>query len=141
MAPVVTTRKPARRWRLFGMAVTAAMAAAALLGCQEGASFPMGPRDRPEIAAAIRRHVVRCWNPPHATGAYRVLLAVDLNRDGMLAGKPQVLQYPATPDGPALAKAAVNAVERCVTAEDPLKLPPDLYASWKAIEITFDPHV
>jgi hypothetical protein len=32
----------------------------------------------------------------------------------------------------------MRAVKRCITADHPLKLPPDLYAFWKEIEINFD---
>jgi hypothetical protein len=33
----------------------------------------------------------------------------------------------------------MRAIKRCVTAEAPLNLPPNLYASWREIEINFDP--
>lgn len=138
MAPVVTTRKPARRWRLFGMAVTAAAFGSAFLQCRDVRAADEAPGDAAGFATAIRERIRACWNGPAASGPSRVLIAFDLNRDGTLAGKPQVLHYPATPQGPALANAAVRAVRRCVTTDNPLKLPPDLYASWKQIEIAFD---
>ena len=46
---------------------------------------------------------------------------------------------PANASGAAAASAAMRAIKRCVTAQAPLKLPPNLYASWKEIEINFDP--
>ena len=62
-----------------------------------------------------------------------------LNADGTLSAKPQVIKYAAGPQGAAVASAAQRAVLRCVTDAKPLKLPPNLYAAWKEIEINFDP--
>ena len=87
-------------------------------------------------------HVSPCWSPPSFAANAKdlsVLINVDLNQDGTLAADPQVIKYAAGASGAAAASAAMRAIKRCVTAEAPLKLPPNLYASWREIEINFDP--
>jgi colicin import membrane protein len=117
-------------------------AATSSLGSSRGTATKLTLSQRMAIVGAILNHVSPCWSPPSFAANAKdlsVLINVDLNQDGTLAADPQVIKYAASASGAAAASAAMRAIKRCVTAEAPLKLPPNLYASWREIEINFDP--
>jgi colicin import membrane protein len=79
-----------------------------------------------------------CWRLPSGGGGTDtpvVTLRWTMNRDGTLAGDPQVER----PRGDALfqlaAEAAIRAVKECA----PYPLPADKFATWRTITWEFDP--
>ena len=95
------------------------------------------------IAGDLLQHVSPCWTAPSYAPNYlnaKVLINVSFNRDGTLAADPEIAKYPASATGAAVASAAMRAIKRCVTADSPVKLPPDLYDFWKEMEVPFDPY-
>jgi hypothetical protein len=88
-----------------------------------------------QFGTVLLRHVQRCFVPP--VGAAEADLSVEvrftLAQDGSLDGEPILLTAPAHPLGPALAKAAIQAVKTCA----PYPAPPKEHASWKSIDATF----
>ena len=95
------------------------------------------------LIQAIRAQVAPCWNPPIGGADVKkmtVVLHIEINRDGSIIGRPSVVSQTGVTGGNqdyarAFAETARRAVLRCA----PLKLPADLYDTWKAIEINFDP--
>jgi colicin import membrane protein len=114
----------------------------AALGSAQGTAPKLSLSQRNALVTAIMNHVTPCWSPPSFAADARslaVVIAVDLNEAGQLSAEPSVVKYPASSSGTAAAGAALRALKRCITAESPLKLPPELYGSWRALEINFDP--
>ena len=114
----------------------------AALGSTRGTAPKLSLSQRNAIVGAVMQHVSPCWSPPSFAAdakSLAVVIAVDLDAQGVLAGEPDVVSYPAGPSGSAAASAALRALKRCITAQSPLKLPPELYGSWRALEINFDP--
>jgi colicin import membrane protein len=137
ISALLSKEAPARKSRSDTQA-----SATASLGSSRGTAPKLSLSQRSAIVGAIMSHVSPCWSPPsfaQDASGLDVLIAVDLNQDGTLATDPQVIKYPANKSGSAAAGAAMRAIKRCVTAQTPLKLPPNLYASWREIEINFDP--
>ncbi len=89
-----------------------------------------------EIDALIGQ-IKRCWNPPigAAEANLTVALRFSLNQDGSLNGEPQIIQGPAHPLGPSLARSAQRALLMC----GPYRMPSDKFATWQSVEATFDP--
>jgi colicin import membrane protein len=137
ISALLSKEAPARKARS-----DAKISATAALGTSRGDAPRLSLSERTAIVGAILNHVSPCWVQPSLAANAKdltVLVNVDLNEDGTLAANPQVVKYSANPSGVAAANAAMRAIKRCVTEQSPLKLPPNLYASWKAIEINFDP--
>ena len=92
---------------------------------------------------AIRSQIARCWVPPFGgKDAYK--LVVTLRQQ--LASDGSVLKVDLTSESQARAgsdtffRAAADSARRAVQECSPLKnLPPDKYATWRDIEMTFDP--
>lgn len=92
---------------------------------------------------AIRSQIARCWNVP--AGAkdaqnLRVVLKIQLNQDGSLikvdlAGESKD-QYNSDSFFRAAADSAMRAVRQCTPLTN---LPPEKYATWRDMELTFDP--
>ena len=90
---------------------------------------------------AVILSIEKCWNPPAGVENaedLRVVIGVDMNRDGSLASQPVLI----SPSG-AISNlhqrafdAARRAINRCAPFND---LPADKYETWKRIEMTFDP--
>ena len=99
------------------------------------------PRAAAALAAAIRAQVTPCWTLPiGGTGKMTVLLHLDINRDGSVAGRPGVVsQTGMTGANGDYARAFAEAARRAVLRCSPLKLPAEQYDQWKAVEINFDP--
>ena len=88
----------------------------------------------------MRQQISACWSPPvGATNAadLRVTMMIWLNRDGSLSRAPQVKgsNFVLSPYQQAAQEAALRAVRRCA----PYRLPVEKYASWREIELNFDP--
>jgi colicin import membrane protein len=88
---------------------------------------------------ALRARLAQLWSPP--AGAKNpeelvVLIRMQLNRDGSLAGPPMVMTSGRTP----LFMASRDSAIRAVLRGQPFNmLRPEHYEQWKDIEITFDP--
>jgi hypothetical protein len=137
IAALLSKEAPARAKRS-----DTAVASTSSLGSSRGTAPKLSLSERSAIVGAILNHVSPCWSPPsYAANAkdLAVMINVDLNPDGTLSADPEVIKYPANASGAAAASAAMRAIKRCVTDQSPLKLPPNLYASWKELEINFDP--
>jgi hypothetical protein len=63
------------------------------------------------------------------------VLRLHLNPDGTLASDPEVV----TAVNATLTGNAIRAVKRGITQQTPLRYKPELYASWKTIEIEVKP--
>lgn len=87
---------------------------------------------------ALRARISQCWNPPVGglgAQALRVRLRLQLNRDGMLAERPQVVNRETSPFFQAAADSAVRAVMLC----QPYALPAEKFALWRDMILNFDP--
>lgn len=88
---------------------------------------------------ALRRRISECWSPPvGAANApnLKVVFRVLFKKDGSLAADPSMVAGTASPFGPAMAESAKRALLTC----QPFKmLRPETFATWRDIEITFDP--
>jgi colicin import membrane protein len=88
---------------------------------------------------ALRARLAQLWSPP--AGAKNpdelvVLIRMQLNPDGTLAGPPMVMTSGKTP----LFMASRDSAIRAVLRGQPFNmLRPEHYEQWKDIEITFDP--
>jgi len=107
---------------------------------------PAGP-DRAAVARALSKageQVAGCYRSPKINRSARqivTVLKVSYTADGNLANSPVLrAQYGATEENVVyagqMARAAIEAVERCV----PLRLPPELYkGGWDEFDLTFSP--
>ncbi|MDH3580235.1 MAG: hypothetical protein OEM91_06370 [Hyphomicrobiales bacterium] len=87
---------------------------------------------------ALRARISQCWNPPTGglgADALKVKLRLRLGRDGMLSGRPEVVNKGASPFFVAAADSAVRAVMLC----QPYQLPAAKYALWRDMILNFDP--
>jgi outer membrane biosynthesis protein TonB len=103
----------------------------------------LDPRAKATLAQAIRAQVAPCWNPPIGGADVRkmtVQIAADFSREGRVIGVPSVVsQTGATAGNSDYARAFAETARRALLRCSPLKLPPDLYDSWKSVIINFDP--
>ena len=88
----------------------------------------------------MRQQISACWSPPvGATNAadLRVTMMIWLNQDGSLSRAPQIKggNFVVSSFQQAAQEAALRAVRRCA----PYRLPVEKYASWREIELNFDP--
>ncbi len=86
----------------------------------------------------LRARLAQCWSPPIGwvdPSEVRVVLLLSLNADGSVAATPRVLEAPVGRYRDTAPESAVRAVARCA----PYNLPPDKYAAWKEVKVTFDP--
>jgi outer membrane biosynthesis protein TonB len=89
---------------------------------------------------ALRSQMEKCWNVPVGApdpAALVLRVKVFLNQDGTVASAPQLLDQGRLGDPyfRAAADSAIRAVHIC----GPYQLPPEKYATWSEITITFDP--
>ncbi len=89
---------------------------------------------------ALRSQMEKCWNVPVGApdpAALVLRVKVFLNEDGTVASPPQLLDQGRLGDPyfRAAADSAIRAVHIC----GPYQLPPEKYATWNEITITFDP--
>lgn len=89
---------------------------------------------------ALRQQISACWSPPvGATNAADLIVSLNiwLNPDGSLARAPEIARggFALSSFQRAAQDAALRAVRRCA----PYRMPVDKYASWREIEVRFDP--
>src|SRR5215210_4109845 len=66
--------------------------------------------------AAFKAHLKKCWKLPAGMSAAqttRVVLRINLRRDGGLAGEPVLIEASASRDGPLLLQAATKTLKDC----------------------------
>ena len=89
--------------------------------------------------AALRRHLKSCSTlPPSvaATDKVRIVLRVQLSRDGRLMTEPALIEASASAKGPLLMQKAMDALQAC---QPYAMLPPDKYNDWKVLDLPFTP--
>lgn len=113
---------------------------------QSGSGVPaaaIGPQQVSALNAAIGRQLKPHWRGKAPEGAEAELLVTKvrfrLNRDGSLAGEPQVLSTSGQTEAnqPQVARHQEQAV-RAVRLAAPFDLPEALYDGWKTITTNFD---
>ena len=89
---------------------------------------------------AFRAQMRRCWSPP--AGAKKaenlvVRVRLSLTAKGVISSGPKVVNRGQLSDPyfRAAAESVLRAIRRC----QPFKMPTKKYASWRNIELTFDP--
>lgn len=91
---------------------------------------------------AIRNQVAKCWNvPAGAKDAQNlvVVLRLQLASDGSVL-KVELARDQSRYESDSFFRAAVDSARRAVEECSPLKnLPPEKYATWRDMEMTFDP--
>lgn len=101
----------------------------------------IGPQQISALNAAISRQLRPHWKPPQGAEAELLVTKVRfrLNRDGSLAGEPQVVATSGQTEAnqPQVARHQEQAV-RAVKLAAPFDLPEALYDAWKTVTINFD---
>lgn len=100
-----------------------------------------GPAERASLLQAIARQLRPHWNAPVGPDAEQLVTIVRfrLNRDGSLAGTPQVIdQKGINPTNQAQASRHAEQAIRAVRLAAPFDLPERYYDNWKVITSTFD---
>jgi Predicted membrane protein len=109
-----------------------------------GAGAPaaeIGPQQRSALGAAINRQLKPHWQAPQGADADLLTTRVRfrLNRDGSLAGEPQVLSTSGkTAANQAQVQRHQEQAIRAVKLASPFNLPDDLYEGWKVVTTNFD---
>lgn len=105
------------------------------LGRPTGQAALLTQSEQDALAARMRE----CWGPPIAAMSepgLTVRLLVSLNRDGSVAGAPEIL----TPFTSDLVRTTALAAQRAVQQCAPYTmLPADKYETWQQVDVTFDP--
>jgi len=111
---------------------------------QQGSGAPaaeIGAKQRSALGAAINRQLKPHWQAPQGADAELLVTRVRfrLNRDGSLAGEPQVLSTSGqTPSNEAQVSRHQEQAVRAVKLAAPFNLPDDLYDAWKVVTTNFD---
>jgi len=105
-----------------------------------GPSVPVGPPltggEREGLVLAVQK----CWNVPvglQNADDLAVVIGIELNPDGKLAGNPKLLEPSGTPTG--ALKQAFEAGRRALIRCAPYDLPKEKYEQWRQIEVVFNP--
>lgn len=88
---------------------------------------------------ALRQKLGGCWSIPAGVddaATLKVSVKFQLDRSGMLLGRPQVVAGgAASGPGRTAAESAVRAVQKCA----PFNLPAEKYDTWAEVVVNFDP--
>lgn len=87
---------------------------------------------------ALRSQIQDCWVIPTGWTNPRevsVTIRFGLNRDGTVAGMPEVVEFPASQYGQVSADNAIRAVLQC----GPYALPAEKYEQWSVVQLRFTP--
>lgn len=132
-----------RTWAVATLLLLSACAAPVAVAPQK---IPAGP-DPAAVARAVSRaadQVKGCYRSPKLNRLARqivTVLHVSYTADGNLATSPVLVRQDGVTEQNSvyagqMARAAIEAVERCV----PIHLPPELYeGGWKEFDLTFSP--
>lgn len=91
-----------------------------------------------EERAAFKSHLRKCWKLGGAAPApsTRVVLRINLKRDGTLANDPVLIEASASHDGLTVLNAAKRALKDC----QPFAfLPGEKYREWRVLDLSFTP--
>jgi hypothetical protein len=86
----------------------------------------------------LKTQVNKCLVLPPGVGRterIKMIIHVELTREGALANDPSVIDAAAPTIGYPLMLSAIRALRQCA----PYRLPADKYADWKMLEIDFSP--
>ncbi len=92
-----------------------------------------------EDVAAFKAHLKKCLKLPAGvdpSSRRRVVVRVFLKPDGALASEPMLIEASASREGPAMVKAAQEALRQCQPYGF---LPADKYPEWKVLDLTLSP--
>lgn len=108
------------------------------LGKNTGTAATLSQNEMAALSAAMRA----CFNPPPGSTEENAsaLVEVNLTRDGMVSGVPQILTVTGPMTGPMTGNAAVRAVQRC-GQNGYTMLPADKYDGangWNTVKVTFN---
>lgn len=110
-------------------------------GSQGQAATSIGPAVQASIGQAIIRQLRPHWNPPSGVDVDQLVtvLRFRLNRDGTLAGAPEVVRQTGVNDNnrAQVARHQEQAI-RAVRLAAPFNLPEEYYAGWRVITSNFD---
>lgn len=101
----------------------------------------IGPAVASSIGAEVRRQLKPHWKSPAGADVelLRTTLSVRLNRDGSIAGAPElVAQTGVNASNRAQARLHVDQAIRAVRLAAPFKLPVEYYDAWREIRPSFD---
>ena len=119
------------------------MAQLAMLGGRFGGGFNAPPVDSPRVGrdftTEFRERVSSCSSLPAGIAVgekISIAMRVFLNRDGTLAGQPQLLTPINSARQQSLMQNSINALQQC---QPYTMLPPEKYNQWKRLDLTFYP--
>lgn len=101
----------------------------------------IGPAQKAALDAEIRRQIKPYWKAPTGADAeqLRTFVIVNLNKDGSIAGAPEVDQTTGeTASNRSQVQLHQEQAVKAIRLAAPFKLPPDLYDSWRSLRISFD---
>jgi membrane protein involved in colicin uptake len=106
------------------------------LGDTTGTSARLSQNEIDGLIARIKNN----WQllPSDFNSGTNVTLQINMNRDGTLAGTPQILAADPSPAGGQIARAAVRAV-MAASQDGPFNLSADSYDQWRSIEVELRP--
>jgi membrane protein involved in colicin uptake len=106
------------------------------LGDTTGTSARLSQNEIDGLISRIKNN----WQllPSDFNSGMNVTLRINMNRDGTLAGTPQVLAADPSPAGGQIARAAVRAV-MAASQDGPFNLSADSYDQWRSIEVELRP--
>ena len=107
----------------------------ASLGVTKGTGTKLTQSQMGLLIGMIQDQIRPCYSPPPTAQGkdYRISVHIEVNRDGSLNGAPRTTNNNSDPSFSAASSAAERAAVRC----SPLKLPAEMYDSWKEIEFSF----
>ncbi|MBX3488990.1 hypothetical protein [Parvibaculum sp.] len=91
---------------------------------------------------AFKVQMRRCWSvPAGAPNAEQLVVRIKvyLNQDGSLARPPELMDRTKLITGGAYYQAAADSAMRAIRLCQPFTMPADKFASWREIDLRFDP--
>jgi len=115
----------------------------ASLGTANTSAPKMSPNAKAALISFFQDKIMPCYSPPLSASAGSVIpprISIPLNKDGSLAGSPQIISAGAAPSDRATAEAIVRAVRRCAPFQVPAQFMPYYTGNegWKELDVTFD---
>jgi hypothetical protein len=120
-------------WLDSAMSSPLAAKASGMDPAEQGANIPQ--KDIDQFKARLKE----CWKPPASlaeAGNLMVVLRVSLKPSGALAAEPSLIAASGSEAGPALMRAAMQALRDC---QPYAFLPAKKYKEWKLLDLAFSP--
>jgi hypothetical protein len=121
---------------MFGMPL--ALPDGRLGGAFDAAAIETAKIERSSVDS-FREHIKSCTMLPAGVSPsdrVSLVIRIALNRDGMLAGQPILIEASASPKGPAVLQSLFAGLQKCQPFN---MLPPDRYQEWRTLDIRFTP--